>query len=243
MQTEELLYTPTISELLRSNKELEQFAVSASHDLQEPLKVMALYFQLFNRKFKGRLDAKEDEMLSSILEKADNMQKMVQNILNYSRVGAGCPRCVRLNPNTAFRKALENLKVSIAESSAHIAHDSLPIILGDEIQLTQLFQNLISNAIKFQKQGQTPSIYIAVRQKQDQWLFSIQDNGIGIEPSKVSTIFDMFKRLDTTGEYKGNGIGLGLCKRIVESHGGEIWAESIKNKGTTIHFTIPQIQQ
>jgi light-regulated signal transduction histidine kinase (bacteriophytochrome) len=248
-QSQEFLYPPkrwnepelTMDELIRSNRELEQFAFVASHDLQEPLKIISLYLQLLDRKYKGKLDEKADGNISAILDKAERMQKLIQSLLSYARVGRGNIEFAKIDSNVAINQAIENLKVTIEENSVQIVCEGCPIIMGDEIRLTQLFQNLISNAIKFHKKGEFPCIRISVKQKDSQWLFSVEDNGIGIEREHIQNIFEIFRRLHSQSEYAGNGIGLASCKRIVESHRGNIWAESEIGKGTTIYFNIPKI--
>jgi light-regulated signal transduction histidine kinase (bacteriophytochrome) len=251
-ESEKFLYPPkrwdesedkalTMDELIRSNRELEQFAFVASHDLQEPLKIISLYLQILNRKYEGSLDNKAVENISSILEKAERMQKLIQSILSYAQVGKGNVQFTPLDSNVAINQAIENLKVTIEENSVQISCEDCPAVMGDEIRLTQLFQNLINNAIKFRKKEEFSRIHISVKQKDDQWLFSIEDNGIGIEREHIQDIFEIFKRLHSQSEYAGSGIGLALCKRIVESHGGNIWAKSDIGKGTTVYFTIPKL--
>jgi len=250
--SQEVLYPPkkwdesetkdlTMDELIRSNRELEQFAFVASHDLQEPLKIISLYLQILDRKYKGKLDDKADGNISAILEKAERMQELIQSILSYARVGKGNTEFTKLDCNVVLNQAIENLKVTIEENSAQIKCDGCPVIMGDEIRLTQLFQNLISNAIKFHKKGEIPYVHISAKQKDDQWVFSIEDKGIGMEKEDIQNIFEVFRRLHPQSEYAGSGIGLALCKRIVESHGGNIWAESEVGKGTVFYFTIPKI--
>jgi light-regulated signal transduction histidine kinase (bacteriophytochrome) len=251
-QSKEVLYPPkkwdeskakvlTMDELIRSNRELEQFAFVASHDLQEPLKIISLYLQLLDRKYKGKLDDKADGNISAILEKAERMQKLIQSLLSYARIGKGNIEFTKTDSNVALNQAIENLKITIEENSAQIRCEGCPVIMGDEIRLTQLFQNLISNAIKFHKKDVFPCISISVKQKDNQWLFSIEDNGIGIEREHIQNIFEIFRRLHSQIEYAGSGIGLASCKRIVESHQGNIWAESEIGKGTTVYFNIPKI--
>ena len=191
-QSEELLYPPqqwvepetkalTMDELIRSNRDLEQLAFAASHDLQEPLKVISLYLEFFNKKYKGRLDEKADQIIFSILDRSERMQKLVQNMLSYAQVGKENTPFVRIDSAVALTRAIENLKVSIDENSARITYDDCPVIMGDEVQLTQLFQNLINNAIKFRKKGELPYIHVSAKRTEGHWLFSIQDNGIGID--------------------------------------------------------------
>ncbi len=230
--------TLTTDELIRSNRELEQFAFTASHDLQEPLKAISLYLQLYHKKYSGKLGDQADEAISRILDKTNRMQKLIQNILNYSRVGKEDVELVKLNSDLILKRAIGNLNATIKENLAQITHETLPIVMGNNIQLMQLFQNLISNAIKFSKGDDFPRIHISFVQKDRQWVFLVQDNGIGIAQKDIQKIFDIFHRLHSSSEYGGNGIGLALCKRIVESHGGKIWIESEVGKGTAVYFTM-----
>lgn len=229
----------TINELTRSNKELEQFAFSAAHDIQEPLKVTHAYIQLLDKRYKGKLDDGADMIISSVLRNTEKMQKLVQNLLRYSRVGEGNLQLKELDSNEALKSAIENLRITIDESSTQISYENCPVVHADEVQLTQLFQNLINNAVKFRKNGEAARIHICARQESDQWVFSVEDKGIGIAPENIKNIFELFRRLHTQNEYAGSGIGLALCQRIVESHQGKIWAESQPGEGTTMYFTIP----
>jgi light-regulated signal transduction histidine kinase (bacteriophytochrome) len=230
----------TREELIRSNRELENFAFAASHDLQEPLNVISLYLQILNRKYKGRLDDTADENFSYILDRTERMKKLIQSMLEYARAGNGNINLTKLDSRTVINQAIENLKVTIEENSAQIQCEDCPVILGDEIQLTRLFQNLINNALKFRKKEERPCIRISCVQQENQWLFSITDNGIGIKQEHIEKIFDIFRRLHSQSQYAGSGIGLALCKRIVESHRGNIWAESEVGKGTAFYFHIPR---
>jgi light-regulated signal transduction histidine kinase (bacteriophytochrome) len=231
----------TMDELIRSNRELEQFAFAASHDLQEPLKVVSLYLQLLKKKYKRGLIDRAEHDISLILDRTDRLQDLIQSMLNYAQVRKGNLSLVQLDSGVALHRAIENLKASIDKNSAQITYGSCPVIMGDAIQLTQLFQNLINNAIKFHKENEPPCVHIYAALKADHWLFSIQDNGIGVEWKHLQNIFDMFTRLHPQSEYEGSGIGLSLCKRIVKCHGGRIWAESEIEKGTTVYFTMPKM--
>ncbi|MCR4336300.1 MAG: ATP-binding protein [Candidatus Omnitrophica bacterium] len=233
----------TMDELARSNKELEQFAFLAAHDLQEPLRAANSYTQLLARKYRGKLDDHADKILSSILESTERMQKLIQSLLKYSQAGKGNIQLKELDSNIVLQRAIENLKVNIEESSAQIRYNGCPVIRGDEVQLMQLFQNLIHNSIKFRKKEDIPHIHISARLENNHWVFSVQDNGIGIEPEYTKSVFDLFRRLHTQSEYLGSGIGLSLCKRIVESHQGKIWVESETGEGTTVCFTIPKTEE
>jgi signal transduction histidine kinase len=225
--------------LLYSNRELEQFAYVASHDLQEPLRAVNSYAQLLGRKYQGNLDAKADKYLGYIMEGATRMQQLINDLLEFSRVGTRAKELKLTACEVVLSQVLENLKVAIAECQAVVTHDPLPTIMGDEIQLMQLFQNLIANAIKFRRE-EPPRVHISVLQQKNDWVFSVRDNGIGMEPEYFERIFTIFQRLHTRTEYPGTGIGLAVCKKIVERHGGRIWIDSELGVGTTFHFTIPQ---
>ncbi|HDS45340.1 MAG TPA: PAS domain S-box protein [Methanomicrobia archaeon] len=234
---EELVEART-AELERSNAELQQFAYVASHDLQEPLRMISSYLQLLERRYKGRLDADADDFIFYAVDGAKRMQALINDLLAFSRVQT---RGKHFEPTDAERVlglTLKNLQTAIGESEAEITHDPLPTVLADEVQLAQLFQNLISNAIKF-RGDEPPRIHVAVEKEQNEWIFSISDNGIGIEPQYAEKIFGIFQRLHNARDYPGTGIGLAICKRIVERHGGRIWVDSELGKGTTFYFSIP----
>lgn len=229
-----------MAELARSNEELAQFAYVASHDLQEPLRMISSYTQLLAKRYKGRLDADADEFIAYAVDGANRMQRLITDLLAYSRVGT---RGKKLEPTdfaAALESALINLKVAIEESGAVVTHDPLPTLRADKSQITQLFQNLIANAVKFHG-AEPPCVHVSAKLQDPEgkeWLFSVRDNGIGIEPQYSERIFAVFHRLHTREEYPGTGIGLAICKKTVERHGGRIWVESALGAGTTFHFTI-----
>ena len=227
----------TLEELERSNKDLEQFAYAASHDLQEPLRTVSNFSQLLAKRYKGELDAKADQFIGFIVDGATRMQEMIDNLLAYSRVSTRAKPFEPTNCETLFDQALANVKMAIEESGAVVTHDPLPTVMADASQLVQLFQNLLSNAIKFRKEK--PRIIVSAVQRGNEWLFSVEDNGIGIAPEFMEHIFKMFQREHTSAEYPGTGVGLAICKKIVERHGGRIWVESQTGKGSTFYFTIP----
>ena len=228
-------------ELARSNAELELFAYVASHDLQEPLRMVASYTQLLARRYKGKLDAQADEFISFAVDGATRMQQLIQDLLSYSRLTTRGKTLSLTQAEAACNSALENLQESIKESNAQVSTGLLPAVFADATQLTQLFQNLIGNAIKYRNERR-PEIHVAAKSNGNEWIFSVQDNGIGIEPQYSERIFQMFQRLHTRAEYSGTGIGLAVCRKIVERHGGKIWVESQPGKGSTFLFTIPRAE-
>jgi len=228
-----------MEELQRSNQELEQFAYVASHDLQEPLRMVTSFLQLLKRRYESQLDDDADEFINFAVDGAIRMQRLITDMLAYSRVTSKAQPLVPIHSEQALGEALENLQFSIEESGAAISHGALPQILGDASQISQLFQNLVSNAIKF-RSDRPPSIEIAAEQSGDYWKFRVEDNGIGINKKYMERIFVIFQRLHTADEYTGTGIGLALCKKIVERHGGRIWLESAENEGSTFFFTLPR---
>ncbi|THB78319.1 MAG: PAS domain S-box protein [Desulfobulbaceae bacterium] len=223
--------------LERSNQELEQFAYVASHDLQEPLRMVASYLQLLADRYRGQLDEKADRYINYAYDGAERMHSLINDLLLYSRVSTQGKAFSTFSLDHALRSALQNLQILIKEHGAEITSDSLPQVVGDTNQFTQLLQNLIGNAIKFRTES-GPRIQIRSKDQGDDVLVSVSDNGIGIEPRHKERIFDIFKRLHTREHYSGNGIGLAVCKRIIERHGGTIWCESEEGHGTTFFFTI-----
>ncbi|MHC1755145.1 MAG: PAS domain S-box protein [Methanosarcina sp.] len=227
-----------LEELARSNADLEQFAYVSSHDLQEPLRMIASYLQLLQRKYQGELDDKADKYIYFAVDGASRMQNLINDLLEFSRVTTKAREFEPVNCEFVLNQVLSDLETPIKESGVAISYDPLPEIMADDIQLTQVFQNLISNAIKFCSK-EKPKIYISAEKESDQWLFSVQDNGIGIDPKYSERIFEVFKRLNKREEYPGTGIGLSICKKIVERHGGHIWVESELGNGSTFYFTLP----
>jgi PAS domain S-box-containing protein len=227
-----------VKELYRSNEELEQFAYFASHDLQEPLRMVASYTQLLARRYKGKLDADADEFIAFAVDGASRMQRLIQDLLAYSRVGSKGMNLLDISSEGALQQALVNLRGAIEESGALVTHDPMPIVLADEMQLIQLFQNLVANAIKYQKPG-IPQVHVsAAKNVEKKWQFSVRDNGLGIDPQYFDRIFGLFQRLHKREEFAGTGIGLAICKKIVERHGGRISVESQAGQGSTFRFTL-----
>ncbi|BAY74069.1 multi-sensor signal transduction histidine kinase [Nostoc linckia NIES-25] len=258
-------------ELARSNAELEQFAYVASHDLQEPLRMVTSYLQLLERRYKNQLDSNADEFINYAVDGARRMQTLINDLLNYSRVSTRGQPFKRVDCSAVLKQAIANLQLAIADSKAIITHDTLPQVMADVTQLTQVFQNLIANAVKFCKNQQQPEIHIGVGRgdgEMGKWgdeemgettpttppphhpttpplpppkeyVFWVQDNGIGLEPQYAERIFIIFQRLHTRDKYPGTGIGLAICKKIIERHGGRIWVESKPGQGSTFYFTIP----
>ncbi|GIV95354.1 MAG: hypothetical protein KatS3mg057_0011 [Herpetosiphonaceae bacterium] len=225
-------------ELKRSNDELAQFAYVASHDLQEPLRMVASYMQLLARRYRGQLDATADAFIAYAVDGAQRMQVLIWDLLAYSHVTTRGNPFTLVEGDAVLQRALTNLKLAIEESGAILTVESLPTLVGDEIQLVQLFQNLISNAIKF-RYREPPHIHISAEQDNQQWIITIRDNGIGIDPQYAERIFLVFQRLHTREEYPGTGIGLAICKKIVERHGGRIWVESQPQEGATFYVALP----
>jgi signal transduction histidine kinase len=235
--TEEVLAREA-AELSRSNAELEQFVSVASHDLKEPLRMISSYLQLLERRYKGKLDSDADEFIKFAVDGAVRMQSLVNDLLAYSRISRANLEMQLTDCEMVLQKVLANLGAAIAESQASVTHDPLPSVVANHSQLVQVFQNLAGNAIKF-RSGAAPRIHVSAESCQDEWIFSVRDNGIGIEEQFLQRIFQMFERLHSQTEYPGTGIGLTIAKQIVQRHGGRIWVESQAGKGSIFFFTIP----
>ncbi len=227
-----------LEELHRSNEELEQFAYVSSHDLQEPLRMITSYLQLLQRRYQGKIDDKADKYIYYAVDGAARMQVLINDLLEFSRVTTKAKEPEPTDSELVLDHALSNLDLYIKENKATVSYDPLPEVMADSTQLAQVFQNLIANGIKFHSE-ETPKIHISAEKKASEWVFSVQDNGIGIDPQYSEKIFEVFKRLHKKEEYPGTGIGLAVCKKIVERHGGRIWVESELGKGSTFYFTLP----
>jgi signal transduction histidine kinase len=225
-------------DLARSNAELEQFAYVASHDLQEPLRMIANYTQLLAERYRGRLDEQADKYIAYSVDGATRMQALIQDLLKFSRVGKAQIETRTTDCRAVVEQAVRNLQAAILESGAAVNWEGLPVVMADAGQLTQVFQNLIANAIKFHG-AETPVIQIDSEQNEHDWVLSVSDNGIGIPPESWQDIFVIFRRLHTRTEYAGNGIGLSICKKIIERHGGKIWIEAQVKPGSHFKFTLP----
>jgi len=226
-------------ELRRANQALEQFAYSASHDLQEPLRSVRIFSDMLFKRCDAKFDGKDREFLEYVRDGAASMEMLVRDLLSYTQASKIEKPDAPADAGAAFEVALGNLAGSIAETKASIEAGVLPRVYVSSTQLTQLFQNLVSNALKYHRPEAPPQVRVSAMKENGNWVFSVKDNGIGIEPEFKERIFGLFKRLHTRDEYSGTGIGLALCQRIVESHGGRIWVESRPGQGSEFRFTIP----
>ena len=238
-RTEEEL-TSAMEKIQKSNHDLEQFAYIASHDLQEPLRMISSFLQLLQRRYEGQLDSDADEFIGYAVDGAQRMHDLINDLLEFSRVTTKGKKFENVNMEEPLENALTNLKLYIEENNAAIIpKNSLPTINGDYSQMTQLFQNLIGNAIKY-RSSQPPKIHISATKENNNWLFSIKDNGLGIDLKYSSQVFNIFRRLHSNSEYEGTGVGLAITKRIIERHNGQIWVESEPGNGSTFYFTLPK---
>ncbi|MCS7305024.1 MAG: ATP-binding protein [Thermoguttaceae bacterium] len=236
----EKLVAQRTAELDRTNRDLMQFVYTVSHDLQEPLRMMSTYLQTLRGSLKDRLQPTERSLLDLSAEACQRLQRMIQDLLAYSRAGTRGIYFEPVDANQVVQEAIQNLQAAIDQTGAQITLDPLPEVTADATLLLELFQNLLSNAIKFHAKDRSPKVRIFCQQQDDEWLFGVQDNGIGIDPDAIERIFLIFERLHPEEEYPGTGIGLAICKRIVERHGGRIWCQSKPGEGSTFYFTLPK---
>jgi signal transduction histidine kinase len=227
-----------IEELAHSNAALEQFAYAASHDLQEPLRMVSAYTQLLAERYRGKLDDQADQYIHYAVDGAVRMQSLVHDLLTFSRVGRQGNAVTSADCNEIMKRVMENLRPAIAESSSVVTHEPLPSLMANQSQLQQVLERLIANAIKF-RGPQSPIIHVAAEKRATEWVFSVADNGIGISPEHAENVFIIFKRLHTRAEYPGNGVGLAICRRIVEGFGGKIQALPLEGGGTIFKFSLP----
>jgi PAS domain S-box-containing protein len=228
------------ADLARSNAELEQFAYVASHDLQEPLRMVASYTQLLARRYQGKLDQDADEFIGFAVDGARRMQELINDLLAFSRAGTRTLQVEPVDVDALVDQLISDFAFTIDEAGATVTCDALPVVQADATQMRQLFQNLVANALKFQRPGVAPQVHVSAAPNGGVWTFAVRDNGIGIEPQYLDRIFVLFQRLHTRADYPGTGIGLAICKKIVERHGGRIWVESEVDRGTTFRFTMPE---
>ena len=234
--------TRQTEELSRSNSELEQFAYVASHDLQEPLRMVSSYVALLGRRYDGQLDDRADKYIHFAVDGANRMQRLIHDLLAYSRVGTRGGELTPTDTAAVLRETLSNLEVAIDESEAEVVYSDLPSVMGDPSQLRQLFQNIVGNALKFRSENR-PRVQLAAKRDGDQWTFSIRDNGVGFDQRYAERVFGVFKRLHRNADIPGTGIGLAICQRIIDRHGGRIWAESKLGEGSCFYFTLPAVAE
>jgi PAS domain S-box-containing protein len=225
-------------ELRHKNEELQQFAAVVAHDLQQPLNGIGGFCQLLEQRYHGRLDATADEYLTYVLQSVERMRQLIRDLLDYARLDEAAPPRVPADCNVALARARANLQPALDQAQASLTHDPLPVVCGNPSQLMQLFQNLVGNAVKF-RGAEAPRVHVAAQRRGDEWLFSVRDNGIGIAAKDLERVFQMFTRAHAPDGYPGTGIGLAVCKKIVERHGGRIWVESEPGKGSVFWFTLP----
>lgn len=229
------------ADLLRSNRELEQFAYVASHDLQEPLRMVSSYTQLLKKRYTGQLDAKADQYIEFAVDGASRMQRLIQDLLAFSRVGTHPLEPHETDLNAVVTDVGRSLKLALEDVGGQLSHDALPPVWADRGQVSQILQNLIGNGLKFRREGVTPQVHVSAQPHGEMWQISVKDNGIGIDPDYFERIFIIFQRLHTKEQYSGSGIGLAIVKKIVERHGGKLWLESVGGEGSSFHFTLPAL--
>jgi light-regulated signal transduction histidine kinase (bacteriophytochrome) len=231
------------TELEQANDELKEFAYVASHDLTEPLRTISGFVQLLEQRYEGQLDESADEFIGFIVDGTERMQSLIEGLLSYSRTGRSELVQTRVDLNNTVNSAIGALAAAISEADADFELGELPVVAGDSGQLNRLFENLISNGVKFRAEGRKPLIKIGAESHAGAWHFFISDNGIGVEERHRERIFNVFQRLHGAGEYRGTGIGLSICKKVVERHGGRIWVEETEGGGSTFKFVLPEVQK
>jgi len=227
--------------LASSNDELQRFAYICSHDLQEPARTVASFAEMMAKKYNGKLDADADKYLGFMKEGAERMQMMIKSVLDYSRVDSREEKYTEVDCNKVLTDVLQDMQVVILKSGATVEYSHMPVVIGDPMHFAQLFQNFVSNALKFHKAGNVPEVMVRAERGQKEWVFSIQDNGMGIKEQYQEKIFMIFQRLNKREDYPGSGIGLAVCKKIVDKYGGKIWLKSAEGVGTTFFFSIPDV--
>ena len=232
----------TLKDLKRSNTELEQFAYVASHDLQEPLRMVTSFTQLLQNRYQDKLDEDANDFINYAVDGATRMQNLISDLLMFSRVGTRGKPFKNTDMSAVLEGVITTFRQIIKETNVTLTHNPLPMIFADESQMIQLLQNLISNAIKFHKEEESPVVHISAKLQKNQWIFSVRDNGIGINSQYFDRIFIIFQRLHKKDEFDGTGIGLAICKKIIERHKGKIWVESELGKGSTFYFSIPKTE-
>jgi light-regulated signal transduction histidine kinase (bacteriophytochrome) len=242
IKTMQLSLAQHVVDLARSNSELRQFAYAASHDLQEPVRMVAFYTQLLAKRYQGRLDSDADEFLGYALEGATRMSDLVKQLLEYSRVSTRKLERSQVDSEAIFEESLGSLRLALSECDGAVSRGPLPVVNADPSQLRRVFQNLVGNAIKFRGE-KSPVIHVSAEESPSEWHFLVRDNGIGVKPEYFETIFTLFQRLHTREEYQGSGVGLATCRRIMEQHQGRIWLESDPGAGSIFHFTLPKCPQ
>ena len=230
-------------ELMRSNEELQQFAYIASHDLQEPLRTVSIFAQLLAKRYRGQLQGDADQFISYIVESSERMERLIHDLLDFSRVDArGTDYFARTSCDEVLTDAVHNLHSLITENDARVTHGALPVLMADPVQLTRLFQNLLVNSIRYRSEA-PPVIHVSAEGADNEWWFSVRDNGIGIEPQYAEKVFGIFKCLHSRDQYPGSGMGLAICRKIVSRHEGRIWVESELGQGATFRFTLPKTRR
>jgi PAS domain S-box-containing protein len=228
-------------ELERSNRELQDFAYAASHDLQEPLQLVSNHLQLLSRRYHGQLDRDADEFIDFAMEGTDRLKILISDLLEYSKVGTSGREFAGVEMESVFGRVIETFQPAIDDCRGLVTHDALPIVLGDDQQMVQVLHNLIDNSIKFRGKD-SPRIHVSARQMSEKWLFFVRDNGIGIDPQYTERVFVIFQRLHSRDDYPGTGIGLAISRKIIERHGGHIWVDSEPGKGATFYFTLQPVE-